>query len=162
MCTFFSLGVCFHLMWYHDCVFWLLCRKQPSDHILQNAKNTSKYFKVISAAPQPENGHISGHKSVYQFLTPEENEAVSFLLRKLGFFWALLDCSYGKPAYLFKTYIILKLCIPLTERIYTTVVSRPNSCGCVCIPRKTMFSRRIFFSRFAAWDGLVSHEVPFI
>lgn len=49
--------------------------KQPSDHILQNAKNTSKYFKVISAAPQPENGHISGHKSVYQFLTPEENEA---------------------------------------------------------------------------------------
>ncbi|XP_024357303.1 dual specificity protein kinase YAK1 homolog isoform X2 [Physcomitrium patens] len=49
--------------------------KQPPDHILQKAKNTNKYFKLISAAPHPESGHTSGNASVYQFLTPEENEA---------------------------------------------------------------------------------------
>lgn len=64
----------------------LMCRKQPPDHILQKAKNTNKYFKLISAAPHPESGHTSGNASVYQFLTPEENEAVSFSILLLLLF----------------------------------------------------------------------------
>ncbi|KAG0553703.1 hypothetical protein KC19_12G032500 [Ceratodon purpureus] len=45
--------------------------KQPPDHILRKSKLTNKYFKLTNAAPHIENGHTT---SVYQFLTPEENE----------------------------------------------------------------------------------------
>jgi len=55
-------------------------RVQPPDHILQRAVGTSKFFKVTSAAPQSAESRTSGHSSVYQFLTPEENEAVSIPL----------------------------------------------------------------------------------
>lgn len=74
----------------------LWCRVQPPDHILQRAVDTSKFFKVTSAAPQSAESRTSGHSSVYQFLTPEENEAVSTLLLavfSLLLSWYLLTYS---------------------------------------------------------------------
>ncbi|KAL2623852.1 hypothetical protein R1flu_008097 [Riccia fluitans] len=48
---------------------------QPPDRVLRMAKNSSKFFKHMSAAPIPGNRSANGPKSAYQFLTEAEFEA---------------------------------------------------------------------------------------
>ncbi|KAK6926220.1 Protein kinase domain [Dillenia turbinata] len=49
---------------------------QPPDHVLKEAKNTSKFFKCIGSVHHGESGEIcSGGRSAYQVLTVEEYEA---------------------------------------------------------------------------------------
>lgn len=49
-------------------------RGQPPDHILQKAKNTSKFFKFIGSVSHEERDQ---NHSMYQVLTEEEYAAVS-------------------------------------------------------------------------------------
>lgn len=57
---------------------YALCRGQPPDYILKEAKNTSKFFKCIRSFHHVENAEVSmGGRSAYQALTEEEYEAVS-------------------------------------------------------------------------------------
>ncbi|KAG6551595.1 hypothetical protein Mapa_006672 [Marchantia paleacea] len=48
---------------------------QPPDHVLRNAKHSSKFFKHTSATPVSGLGSSEGHSSVYQFLNEAEFEA---------------------------------------------------------------------------------------
>ncbi|XP_057969956.1 dual specificity protein kinase YAK1 homolog isoform X2 [Malania oleifera] len=49
---------------------------QPPDHVLREAKNTSKYFKCIGSVHVVESGEVSiGGRSAFQALTEEEYEA---------------------------------------------------------------------------------------
>lgn len=55
-----------------------LCRGQPPDYVLKEAKNTSKFFKCIGSIQDAESGEVSASsKSAYQALTEEEYETVS-------------------------------------------------------------------------------------
>uniref|UniRef100_A0A5B7A0F1 Putative ATP binding protein isoform 1 n=1 Tax=Davidia involucrata TaxID=16924 RepID=A0A5B7A0F1_DAVIN len=49
---------------------------QPSDYVLKEAKNTSKFFKCVGNINYEESGQVSmGRRSAYQALTEEEYEA---------------------------------------------------------------------------------------
>ncbi|KAI5062383.1 hypothetical protein GOP47_0022922 [Adiantum capillus-veneris] len=50
-----------------------ILRGRPPDHILKNSKNTSKYFKQ-TGAPSRYSENSEGHRSAYQFLSPEDYE----------------------------------------------------------------------------------------
>lgn len=57
---------------------FFLCRGQPPDYMLKDAKNTSKFFKFVGSINQEECGPgPMSRSSVYQSLTEEEYESVS-------------------------------------------------------------------------------------
>lgn len=58
----------------------IYCSGQPPDYVLRDAKNTSKFFKCIGSLQNIDNSESSKNgRSVYQALTVEEYEAVSFI-----------------------------------------------------------------------------------
>jgi len=61
-------------------MLWIYCRGQPPDYVLRDAKNTSKFFKCIGNLQNIEISEGSKTGRVYQALTAEEYEAVSFML----------------------------------------------------------------------------------
>lgn len=54
------------------------CRAQPPDYILNEAKNTGKFFKFVGSVSHEESGsNPTSRLSAYLALTEEEYEAVS-------------------------------------------------------------------------------------
>lgn len=58
------------------------CRAQPPDYILNEAKNTGKFFKFVGSVSHEESGsNPTSRLSAYLALTEEEYEAVSVPLK---------------------------------------------------------------------------------
>lgn len=58
------------------------CRAQPPDYILNESKNTGKFFKFVGSVSHEESGSTpTSRLSAYLALTEEEYEAVSAPLK---------------------------------------------------------------------------------